>query len=245
MAIQSTTRCNQVQQKISWLAIARKSGMITLGLVFILLFVSMSRLVSFPITNVKVFGIQHVNHNELKTLIDPFVGKGFFNVNIGVLKERILQLSWVADVMVQRVWPDKVIITISEKTPLASWNGEGLLSATGEVFTPQQETYPAGLPEFVGPSGEQITMAEYYARMNAELIPLHFRIAKLELSPSMLWTVTLSNGIKLNIGHKDILTRINHFVKVYPKIVGARAADVEYIDLQYPNGMAVRWKTVT
>jgi cell division septal protein FtsQ len=31
-------------------------------------------------------------------------------------------------------------------------------------------------------------------------------------------------------------------VKVYPKIVGMHESDVEYIDLRYSNGIAVKWK---
>ncbi len=245
MAVGSVRKQKLAKQKVSWQAIAKISGFITLAFILIFALISRDRLASFPITNVKIFGVQHVSHQELEGLVAPFVDKGFFKVDIGVIKDRIMQLSWVADVMVRRVWPDKVVITIGEKTPLASWNGESLLYSVGEIFTPKVATYPAGLPEFLGPSGEQITMLKYYARMNTLLIPLHFKIARLELSRSMLWNVTLSNGIKLNIGYKDILTRISHFVKVYPKIVGARATDVEYIDLRYPNGMAVRWKTVT
>jgi cell division septal protein FtsQ len=41
------------------------------------------------------------------------------------------------------------------------------------------------------------------------------------------------------------LTRLSHFVKVYPKIIGERAAQVEYIDLRYQDGLAIRWKTIT
>jgi cell division protein FtsQ len=88
-------------------------------------------------------------------------------------------------------------------------------------------------------------MAQYYAKMASVLAPLHFRITRLELTPTMTWSITLDNGMKLNVGHKDILTRLDHFVKVYSKIVGDRVAEVDYIDLRYPNGMAVRWKTVT
>ena len=56
--------------------------------------------------------------------------------------------------------------------------------------------------------------------MNRLLTPLHAKISYLELTPYLTWKLTLDNGITLQIGHKDILTRLNHFVKVYPKIMG-------------------------
>ena len=61
------------------------------------------------------------------------------------------------------------------------------------------------------------------------------------MTSDLSWNMMFNNGIKMHVGYKDVLTRISHFVKVYPKIVGERANDVEYIDLRYSNGMAVRW----
>ena len=88
-------------------------------------------------------------------------------------------------------------------------------------------------------------MMEYYAKIASILSPLHFKIARLEETPYQSWSMTTDSGVKVNIGHKDILTRIDHFVKVYSKIVGTRTADVSYIDLRYPNGLAVKWKSIT
>jgi cell division protein FtsQ len=199
----------------------------------------------FPIHAVKVYGVQHVNPQEVQTLIEPLVSKGFFAVDVERIRELISQLPWAAQVTVRRMWPDRVVIVINEKNPVALWNDSSLLSASGELFSPTTATYPAGLPQLAGPAGEQLMMAQYYAKMNSVLAPLHSKIARLELTPAMTWSLTLDNGMKLNVGHKDILTRLDHFVKVYPKIVGTRVADVEYVDLRYPNGMAVRWKSVT
>lgn len=196
----------------------------------------------FPIKDVKVFGVEHLNHDEVQNLVLPFVNRGFFLVDVERIKERIMQLSWVSQVVVQRVWPNRVMITITEKKPFALWNDTSLLSDAGDLFSPPVESYPTGLPQFVGPTGEQILMLENYAKMSSLLMPLHFKISRLELTPTLAWMITLDNGIKINVGHKDILTRLSHFVKVYPKIFEARVAALEYIDLRYSNGMAVRWK---
>lgn len=85
-------------------------------------------------------------------------------------------------------------------------------------------------------------MLNYYHSMNTLLSTLQFKITRLELTPTLSWELTLNNGIKLNMGYKDVLTRIGHFVKVYPKIVGEKSKDIDYVDLRYANGFAVRWK---
>lgn len=195
----------------------------------------------FPIQTVRVYGAKHLEPEEMMDMLGPLVDKGFFNVNVTSIRDRLLQTPWVANILVRRHWPNQVEIMVVEKNAIANWRSS-LLSEKGELFTPHQSTYPEDLPTFVGPEGKQVIMLEYYNKINRLLGPLHAKISHFELTPYLTWNLTLDNGINLQIGHKDILTRLDHFVKVYPKIVGNRIKDVEYIDLRYPNGVAVRWK---
>lgn len=198
----------------------------------------------FPIKTVRVYGVNHVNHNDVQQILTPLVNRSFFTVNVDYIRDRLLQMPWVGDIFVRRHWPDQVEVTIVEKNAVGRWNNESLLSEAGEVFSPVQSSYPAGLPKLVGPTGKHTIVLDYYKQLNRLLEPLHARISYLELTPYLTWKMMLSNGIMLQMGHKDILTRLSHFVKVYPKIVGDRTADVDYVDLRYPNGMAVRWRSV-
>lgn len=198
----------------------------------------------FPIRQVAVYGVKHLDQQAMQHQLEPLVKNGFFGVEVEQIKDCILQMPWVADVAVRRIWPDQVMITVAERDPAARWNHHSLLSYSGEIFRPTEDTYPANLPDFMGPEGEQIHMLQYYTRMNDLLKPLHTKVAQLELTPYLSWNMQFADGMKVNLGYKDVLTRVRHFVKVYPKIVGTRAADVEYIDLRYSNGLAVRWKTV-
>ena len=191
-----------------------------------------------------MYGINRVDRNEVQQLLLPLVNRGFFTVNIDYIRDRLLQLPWVADIFVRRTWPDQVEVTIIEKNALARWKDNTLLSETGVLFSPKQGTYPTDLPRLNGPSGQQVFMLDNFKEMNRILLPIHAKIAYLELTPYFTWKLMLDNGMTLQIGHKDILTRLDHFVKVYPKIVGNRTTDVDYVDLRYPNGVAVRWKSV-
>ncbi|HSW68806.1 MAG TPA: cell division protein FtsQ/DivIB [Gammaproteobacteria bacterium] len=199
----------------------------------------------FPIHQVKIYGAKHLNPKEIQRLLMPLVSKGFFAVEVDQVKEQLLQAPWIANASVTRIWPDQVLVTITEHQPIARWNENNLLSSTGEIFTPDVNSYPAGLPHFIGPEGQQITMLEFYSKLNDIFHPLHLKITRLQLSPYLSWDVEFVNGMKMRLGYKDILTRVSHFVKVYSKIVGERAGDVDYIDLRYPNGLAIRWKTVS
>ncbi len=216
--ITSRTRKQQTNLKISWQYII-KAAVIVLFFALLLFGAAKLRQVQpFPVKSVKIYGVQHSDQAQLQAFLIPLVKRGFFGVDVDLIKERILQSPWVANTTVRRVWPDQVVVGVIEKQPIARWNDTSLLSNSGQLFNPPTETYPAGLPQFVGGDGQQLVMAEYYEKINNLLAPLQFKITRLELSPTLSWNLTLNNGIKLSVGHKDVLTRVSHFVKVYPKI---------------------------
>jgi cell division protein FtsQ len=199
----------------------------------------------FPIKEVKIVGAQHSDHYTIQHLIQPLVKRGFFGVDVGEIKERISQAPWVSHLMVRRIWPNQVLIQITEKIPVAKWNDHTLISSKGELFHPAETSFPTNLPNFIGQEGDHVRMLSYYQKINNLLYPLHFKILSLEFTPYSVWRITFDNGIKLTTGHKSVLASLDRFVKLYPKVVGDRVDKVEYIDLRYSNGIAVKWKTVT
>lgn len=235
-------------QAHTFTAYLKPVGKLILFIVFVAaLFLALNEYKSakyFPITAVKVFGIKNADQKELQRALFPLVNKGFFAIDVDTIKDRLLQSPWISHAVVQRKWPNQVSVVLTERQPVARWKNS-LLSTQGEIFTPDMKTYPLGLPHLLGPEGQQLRVLDHYKSLSAMLKPLNSKITRLELTRELSWNVMFENGIKLGVDHKDILTRINHFVKVYPKIVGSRTTDVEYIDLRYPNGLAVRWKSVT
>ncbi|HVY53914.1 MAG TPA: cell division protein FtsQ/DivIB, partial [Gammaproteobacteria bacterium] len=175
---------------------------------------------SFPIKLVHIYNAPHVDHTELQQLLTPLLAHNFFAVDMEQVQDRLLQFSWVENVAIRRAWPDTIDIYVTEHQPIARWRDGSLLSASGNLFNPGSYKEAADLPQFVGADGEQETMLQYFNDLNRELSVLHAKITRLELAPYELWQLTLDNGIRLRLGHKNILTQLSQFVKVYPKIIG-------------------------
>src|SRR5688572_16976873 len=87
--------------KFSWKTILKKISIAILVLVTIFLIDEYKNSHFFPIKSVKIFGIQHINHDQLQQLLLPYVSKGFFGVDIGAIRERLLSLPWVANATVR------------------------------------------------------------------------------------------------------------------------------------------------
>lgn len=199
----------------------------------------------FPVKVVHVYGARHVNHEEVQAAVLPLVAHNFFSVDLESIKDRLHQFSWVEEVAIRRVWPDRVDVLVTEREPVALWREGNLLSSNGDLFSSGGYQAPLGLPQFVGPEGSQGEMLQFFNDINRRFLLLHAKIAYLELTPYQMWRMVLDNGIRVQIGHKNVLTRLGQFVKVYPKIIGAKAKDVDYVDLRYPSGMAIRWKNAS
>jgi len=196
---------------------------------------------AFPFNKVKVYGINEITQDELKNTILPFMQHGFFAINIEALHDKITQNPWVSHVVVKRKWPDELQITLTERQPVANWNHHALLSGNGELFTPSSQSHYKDLPLLVGPPNQHVVMLRYLQNINRLLNPIHVRIRQLDLNAYATWKLTLDNGIVLYVGYKDVLARINQFVKVYSTLQSTEKGTIASVDLRYPNGMAVKW----
>src|SRR5688572_6752492 len=98
------SRKRRQQPQFSWKKASKSFLLVFLLAVLAYVALLFNKEEHFPIQRVKVFGVVRVQQNELRHLLSPLVQKGFFAVDVENIKDRLLQLSWVADVSVRRIW---------------------------------------------------------------------------------------------------------------------------------------------
>src|SRR5690242_17368575 len=112
--------------KFSWKFAAKALGFI----VFIyLLTLALNQFKSahyFAIKEVQVVGVRTSEQQAIQKLLLPLVNKGFFLVDVDLIKEKLMQFSWISTASVKRIWPGQMIIRVIEKVPIARWNEESL-----------------------------------------------------------------------------------------------------------------------
>ncbi|MDF2867919.1 MAG: ftsQ [Gammaproteobacteria bacterium] len=196
----------------------------------------------FPLAKIKVSGeFHHINPTAIQQLMAPYLQQGFFGVNTTALQDELQQLPWVNRVSIGRSWPKALSVTLVEHQPIAHWNGNALVNNQGQVFTPPNVNAEQNIPYFVGPLGQQILMLKTYQNLNPLLQALSLSIKQLYLTDRHAWQLQLSNGIIVNLGSQDILDRLKRFITIYQRLFAARATEVDYIDMRYSNGIAVKW----
>lgn len=198
---------------------------------------------TFPIQSVQIIGdLHHLSRGKLQDIVAPHATGGFFNVNVGSIQRAAMELPWTDSVSVRRVWPDGLHILVTEQVAFARWGEKGLLNARGELFYPEPDDIPSGLPDFHGPDGQEGAVMSAYRDMSRALAPVGLKITKLVLDERRAWRLELDNGIELRLGRVDHYLRLVRFVRAYPKLLASRVETVQSVDFRYTNGFAVLWK---
>ncbi len=197
---------------------------------------------TLPIDTVRVEGgFRHVSKARIREVVGPETLKGFFSTDVAGIRDAVLQLPWVHRVSVRRIWPGTVEIRIAEQRALATWAEDGLVNAEGEVFRPAPGSRPAGLPVFRGPPGSAGELLKGHRAMTRVLNAAGLKIARLKMDERRAWSIELGNGMVLALGRRHGVARLRRFVTAYRTALAKRTTEVEYVDLRYTNGFAVRW----
>ena len=151
------------------------------------------------------------------------------------------QQPWVSQVAVRKQWPGKLVIVVTEHSPVAIWNSQFLLNKRGEVFKAPLSELAQPLPKLNGPDGAEQDALKMFSQLQALLALHQFQAETLSVNERFAWEVTLSNGIALKLGREDTLKRVQRFIDLYPVISKQKPEAIEQVDLRYDTGLAVRY----
>lgn len=179
------------------------------------------------------------NGDIRNAFMDPQL-KGFFAQDIKEVEQKLLSISWIKEVAVRKIYPDRLSITLSEHTPTAIWNTNQLLSEQGVVFSlPPDRFNGEHLPKLFGPDNQSKLVLSAWHKIGQDLALRNLRLKSLEVDIRGAWRILLDNNIQLRLGRGDWLPKIDRFVEVYPQIEIPEGKRLSYVDLRYEHGVAV------
>lgn len=196
---------------------------------------------NLPIREVRVDGeFRRLSPAHLQQVVAAEATGGFFSVDVEAIRAALMSDPWVREVIVRRVWPDALAVTVLEQRAIAYWGDDALINEEGRVFHPHPSTFPAGLFQLRGPPGGETVVLDRYRQLSAWFKPLGLAVASVELSPRRAWGFHLAGGPRVVVGRSDFESRVRRFIDTLPQAVGARVLQAEVVDLRYTNGFAVR-----
>ena len=196
-----------------------------------------------PIDALTIEGpFQRVTALQIEEAISAQLGAGFFSANLDVIQARVAALAWIDEANVARRWPGTIEISVTEQIPAAIWGESGLLNTRGDLFVKSARHVPAELPRLEGPDGQSSAVAKRYLYMKDKLIPTGLDLRKVHLDARGAWALTLSNGIEIRLGRRDVDARSQLFLDVAANIISSREAEIDFVDMRYSNGFTIGWK---
>ena len=112
----------------------------------------------FEVRRVEVRGVQRMNELKVYERVLGERDRAMPLVDIGALRQDLLQLSWVKDARVSRQLPDSLVVDIVERVPHAVLRKPGrlvLIDATGHELEPISEAKAKGQLIIEGPGAGQ------------------------------------------------------------------------------------------
>lgn len=196
-----------------------------------------------PIDAITIEGpFQRVTALQIEEAISSQLGTGFFSADLDAIQARIAALPWIDEASVARRWPGTIEISVTEQIPAAIWGERGLLNTRGDLFVTNARHVPAELPRLEGPDGQSSAVAKRYLHMKDRLIPTGLDLRKVSLDARGAWALTLSNGIEIRLGRRDVDARSRLFLDVAANIISSREAEIDFVDMRYSNGFTIGWK---
>ena len=200
------------------------------------------KLLDRPIESIAVNGpFQRVTALQIEEAISDELDAGFFGADVGRMQQKVQSLAWIDGATVARRWPDRIAIAVSEQVPAAIWGESGLLNVRGELFVTDVRHIPAELPRLSGPDDRSDDVARRYLAVRDQLIPLGLDVRRVHLDARGAWDMTLTNGVDIRLGRREVDERTGLFLDVVANIITGRAADIEYVDMRYSNGFTIGW----
>jgi len=192
----------------------------------------------FAVRRIEVSGaVSHVTREQIQAIVNSEMKGTFFTLNLPHVRRAFEKLPWVREVNLRRRWPDRLEVNVLEHVPLARWGSGALVNTQGEIFHAASD---GKLPVFIGPPGSSKEVAIQYEFFRRQLASLGATPAVVQLTPRRAWEVRVEGGPTIELGREDIEARFLRYVDAYERTVATLKRRIEYVDLRYANGFAVR-----
>jgi len=205
---------------------------------------------------ITVQGVRYAARAKVLRVFAGDLGRSIFAVPLDERRRRLLAVDWVEDATVSRIWPNRLLVRITERQPVAfvnlplrDQNSETrflLVDGQGILLDPPSRAQFA-FPVITGLTEEQ-TDAERRIRVRAmqalmeDLGPAGQNISEINAAaPDDLTVVAQVEGrpLELKLGDGNYARRLQNFLLHYPEI-RKHAPNVSTFDLRLDDRITTK-----
>jgi cell division protein FtsQ len=194
----------------------------------------------FPIATVAISGERHLSRDEILAAAGVSTRSSLLFFDVADARARLLTNPWIAEATVQKLLPDRLVISISERAAFALWQKAGrvgVIAEDGTVLEPSVLPRYADLPFVVGAGAE--TRAKEFLALLDRRPGLRATVRASVLVAERRWNLRLRNGVDVRLPEFDLERALDAFIAL-ERDVKLSGRDIAAIDLRLPDRVTVR-----
>lgn len=198
---------------------------------------------------ITIEGLRNASRWKVQRVFAGDYDRSIYLVPLTERQRRLEAIDWIESASVSRVWPDRIVVRVRERHPIAFVNlnrGVMLIDAHGKLLEPppqSQFAFPvlSGIVE--GESDAQTAAhVETFLRVQSDMGYLMKEISEVDTADSesvRLVAQAEGRAVILMVGEGNYAARYQNFVKHYPEIV-KRSPNAKIFDLRLDDRITVK-----
>lgn len=195
----------------------------------------------FVVDSVDVQGEGRIREDEVRAALGITPGDYLFEADMRAAQLRVQSLSWVDDAMVRRLWPNRYVVHIIERQPVALWQKKGQISVVddeGRIIEAAAAREFYDLPLIVGQSAAAQSQRIYDALALApSLAP---QVEAIIHVGERRWNLALKGDAPLIMLPEQEMAKALARLERLHQSHGILDLNLEFIDLRVPQRLVVR-----
>lgn len=154
-----------------------------------------AQLAGLSLDQVVLMGHRYTSDSDIFEAINLRRSRTMLTFDSQAAQARIAELPWIAQASIERVFPDRLEVRVTERIPIAVWTrGERsvLIDATGRTLAPVPADMMPALPRVTGDGADRAAASLFSLLATAP--DLTSRIARADRIGGRRWTLRLKSG---------------------------------------------------
>ena len=202
--------------------------------------VRVTGLAGFQVREVLVVGRSGSEKAELLAAMKVKRGDPILGLSLSEARARLERLPWIAAATIERRLPDLVLVSITERKPMALWQFDRklvLIDRAGNILAEQGVERYAHLPIIVGRGAPDHAPALLGQLAAEPIISPH--VGALVWVGGRRWDLRLDNGINVRLPENDAAGALRRLSEIVSR-ESLFDRDISAIDLRLPDRMIVQ-----
>ncbi len=196
--------------------------------------------VGFRIAAVAIVGHKHLSREEILAIAGIGGRTSLLFLDAAETRARLKSTPWVGDATVQKLFPDRLAITVTERAAFALWQTDGqinVIADDGTVLELFLSRAVLTLPFVVG-AGAATRAKEFLALLDRHP-DLRETVRASVLIGERRWNLRLKNGVNVRLPEAGVARALDQLAAL-DREKNLLARDISLVDLRLPDRVTLR-----